>query len=186
MHLDMSGYGPEQAAENHARIQAALRPGASILLKGNGRIYINDTLFVPSGVTLSLDDNLILTAAPHLNKPLLQKSEPELGNRDIRIQGGTIDYDCDNQSPKGGTLGTMAAIFHNVRNLHVSGMRCLNSRKYVFLAAACSDVLFEDIDFDTPSDGLHVQGPARNITLRNVAGRTGDDMIAFTIGDYEG
>lgn len=184
--MDLSGHGPEQAGENHRRIQAALQPGASVQLQGSGRLYVNDTLLLPSGSTLSLEDGLILTAAPHLNKPLLRNASPELGNRDIRIRGGTLDYDCDNQSPKGGTLGTMAAIFHNVQHLHVSGMTCRNARKYVFLAAACSDAIFSDLDFDTPSDGIHIQGPARNITIRNVAGRTGDDMVAFTIGDYEG
>jgi hypothetical protein len=67
-----------------------------------------------------------------MNRPLLTNADPFGGNENIIVEGGTLDYDCDRQSPKGGTLLTMAAIFQRVRGRQVKQVRGVNARKYVF------------------------------------------------------
>ena len=49
----------------------------------------------------------------------------------------------------------------------------------------CRNFIIQDIEFkDVNRDGIHVEGPAYDGLIRDIRGRTGDDMIALNAWDW--
>ncbi|HCD9299239.1 TPA: hypothetical protein NEG58_004949, partial [Enterobacter hormaechei] len=102
----------------------------------------------------------------------------------IEIWGsGTIDYNGANQTVVG--LGSMASILKGITSLKIGGgIKVIGANKYAWLVCNVTYLTAVGLNFDTNSDGLHCQPPIRHAYIRNLKGKTGDDMLAFTIGDY--
>ncbi|ENF7816528.1 hypothetical protein ABR157_002300 [Enterobacter soli] len=151
--------------------------------------YITDrTLIIPSftriwigsGVTIKLADNSNCNIFQ--NKAFNEKStDPD---EVIEITGlGEIDFNGKNQKTSG--LTHMCSILKNIKNLSIGGgIKVLNANKYAWLVAKIEQFTADGLVFDTHSDGLHCQPPIQHAYIRNLKGKTGDDMLAFTIGDY--
>lgn len=107
-----------------------------------------------------------------------------LADAHISIVGeGMVDYDQANNSSSFGT-NWVTHTLKNIFDLTLDGVRVLNSRKYAWLVANCRNVKVPKLTFNTSSDGLHVMGPCYGLDVGVLQGTTGDDMLAFTLGDY--
>lgn len=102
----------------------------------------------------------------------------------ICIEGeGTIDY---NYAGNTGSIGPDRFMLElvNVYRPTVRGVRLKNAYKYASHMANSSYCTVRDVDLDTLSDGIHFQGSIWGCDVRNITGGAGDDIVAFTGGDY--
>lgn len=105
-------------------------------------------------------------------------------DKNITIIGGTLDYGTQN-----GTV-TDSLDLHLTRFRRVDGLRLHRvgfksiSGKYASSIADCTDVVVQDPFFDVSSDGIHLNGPIVNATVRGAKGKTGDDTVVVGCGDY--
>jgi hypothetical protein len=100
----------------------------------------------------------------------------------ITLEDCEFDYDFSNQTTPDTHL-KHGVYLRRVNNLSIIRPRP-NATKYAIAAANCYDVTMDGVDFDTVSDGVHFLGSGGNITVRGVAGKTGDDCVAFGQSDY--
>lgn len=171
--------------EAMARMIAA---GGDIRFIKPGTYLTDRTLIIPSftriwigsGVTIKLADNSNCNVFQ--NKAYNEKSATP--DERVEITGpGEIDFNGKNQKTSG--LTHMCSILKNIKNLSIGGgVKVLNANKYAWLVAKIEKLTVDGLDFDTHSDGLHCQPPIKHAYIRNLKGKTGDDMLAFTIGDY--
>lgn len=106
------------------------------------------------------------------------------GNKYITLTGGgRINANGHNQSV-GGDTNTFAIPFKGVYRPTVRGLCLTRGKKYVINFANCSRVTVDDIELDTDSDGIHFQGSIWGAVINNIHGKSGDDFVAFTGGDY--
>ena len=152
-------------------------------------IYLTDrTLIIPSLTRVWLGPGVVLKLADNSNCNIFQNKayseSSEIPDETIRIAGpGTIDFNGKNQKTAG--LTHMCSILKNIKDLYLGeGIKVINANKYAWLVAKVEKLTVDGLNFDTYSDGLHCQPPVRHAYIRNLKGKTGDDMLAFTIGDY--
>ncbi|MFW3800210.1 hypothetical protein [Klebsiella quasipneumoniae] len=105
-------------------------------------------------------------------------------NKNITIYGeGTVDYNYSGNNTAGGTNRFCINLKHVFRPT-VKGINILNAFKYACCISDAAHVTEHDIYVDTNSDGLHHQGPIWGADIRNISGNAGDDLVAFTGGDF--
>lgn len=101
---------------------------------------------------------------------------------------GELDYNYQNLTspiPPGPLrLYTMGIVIYGATNSSVSIARCRNVAKYGVLAANVRNLDVPRINFDTHSDGLHLQPPYSGVRIGTLAGTTGDDLLSLTGGDF--
>lgn len=129
---------------------------------------------VTNGTTVELASNagVTVTGAP-----------VSVGPRDknVRVNGGTWNRGTVN----GVGLVQMNLLFRRLDGSRVTNMKITSEvGKYGINHADCTDVLVENIDFDTWSDGVHPQGPLDGMVIRNITGNCGDDFISITPKDW--
>jgi len=167
------------ATTNTLAIQTALNNTGVVTLNTAGTYQINSALLVPSNTEFDIDSTVILQLATASNTNMLRNS----GNSNITISGGTWNYGGTNQNPSDPhNLHTL--VFNQVSGLTLKNITIQNVLKYCVLVANSSNIVTTDIVFNSTSDGLHFHGPINNAYIHNISGHTGDDMIAFTEGDY--
>jgi hypothetical protein len=158
-----------------------LNPGATYV--------INGPLVIPlaaAGLTFDLGGATIQLASGS-NTQLLWDAAHAGGNLTVpspmgsyTVQNGTFDKG----SNTGGGNALHSVILGGngvtVRNLWMRS----TAGKYAILLQNIVGGTVENIRFNTASDGVHVQGPASHLRVRNLQGTTGDDMFAITACDY--
>ena len=64
-------------------------------------------------------------------------------------------------------------------------VRFAYSNRMCVMIGNCRNFIIQDIEFkDVNRDGIHVEGPAYDGLIRDIRGRTGDDMIALNAWDW--
>jgi len=108
-------------------------------------------------------------------------------NVGIKVWGpGTIDYNQANNVSATGHENH-AFKFLNCAVVRYDVRYNLNVKKFVVLFSNCSEYSTGDLEFQTASDGVHINGPSRGVaSVGNLSGYCGDDMLALTCGDYSG
>ena len=98
----------------------------------------------------------------------------------ITISGpGVFDQDQANQTVSG--VENHAIRLQGVRNLNLNRVAVQNAKKYALHLIAVQDFMVDRPFFPiTNSDGVHIEGFARDGTVIHPSGKTGDDMLAFT------
>jgi hypothetical protein len=109
-----------------------------------------------------------------------------LWNRDsdITVTGGTWDR---GSATGADPTGKHSLLFRHVDLLTIrdTHIKTGTGAKYAIAIGDAVDVHAQRLKFTTASDGIHFQGPASRITVRDVTGvATGDDTVAFTARDY--
>lgn len=100
----------------------------------------------------------------------------------IEVFGGTWD--------RGTNTGSDSTLSHSIYFRHIDGLYIhdlkvtTGAAKYAINPGDCTNTVVRNIDLSTYSDGIHFNGPCKNVTVDNVTGTTGDDMVAFTCSDY--
>lgn len=140
------------------------------------RIGDNTTLFL-NGTQLKIKDGVRKRAFENKNKD-------ETGNHDIHIVGsGDVMIDCNLYGQGYTNLNNTANVwgihFYNVTNFSIKGLRMKDTIRQVIVLERVYNGFIDDIYMDTQGqtnqDGVHITGPAKNITVNNVRGILGDD-----------
>ncbi len=152
--------------------------------------------------------------ADHTDRPMftnaawsLKESERD---RNISFIGGTYNHNCTKQAhdvpikeyplPEAelrAEFRTNHLIylmeFYGVENFKISGVTFRNQRTFTLTIGNFENVIVEDscikmADHVQPSnqDGFHFFGPGRFLTIRNMRGRTGDDIINIGPDEMDG
>lgn len=183
-------YGVEPSATNAigSGLDAMFAAGGEIRFEKPGVYLTSKTWVLRSGTRLYIGPGVIIRLANQSNVNIFQNfaynTSATTADDNIEIWGpGTIDFNGTNQTTGG--LSSMATILKNITNLKIGGgIKVINANKYAWLVCKITNFTADGLLFDTLSDGLHCQPPIRHSYIRNLKGKTGDDMLAFTIGDY--
>jgi hypothetical protein len=98
------------------------------------------------------------------------------------IGPGAFDQDQANQTFPVNNTELHAVRLQGIRNLVLDRIVIKNARKYALHLITTQDVLVNRPYFPvTNSDGVHLEGMARNVTIIDPSGKTGDDAVALTI-----
>ncbi|KLQ86835.1 hypothetical protein [Enterobacter kobei] len=182
-------YGIEPSTTNiiGSGLDAMFAAGGDIRFEKPGTYITDRTWVLRSGTRLWIGPGVTIKLANGSNVPVFKNysyANSAAVDAYIEIWGpGTIDYNGANQTVVG--LGSMASILKGIIRLRIGGgIKVINANKYAWLICNITYLTADGLDFDTISDGLHCQPPIRHAYIRNLKGKTGDDMLAFTIGDY--
>ena len=168
-------------------IQAILtaNPGKRIAGRPGSSYRISAPLVIASGTTLDMT-GCTVTLIPGSNCRMIQNAA-FLGSGardvDITIRGGYWD-----RGANGATTSNDAhsIVLHRADRVAVTDVRFTATGACKYSVYLC-DVTYgrvERCDFTSTSDGVHITGPASQITVRDVSGYTDDDLISFTARDY--
>ena len=140
------------------------------------------------------------------NAPLLRNADysmTERLNKNITLLGGTYNGNClqqvhdypaseadyDHKLPEkvfGSVHWNFIFEFFGVEDFTARGVTFRDQPTFTMLMTNFRRVLFEDTKIDLPhrldfknQDGLHFWGPGRFLTIRNLQGDSGDDIIAL-------
>ena len=147
----------------------------------DGLYLLTDTLYQGDYTHIELMPNAILSHT--IGKTLIKNSNVVLGNIGLALTGGTLNYNYPLLNAID-AHNSHSVVYQNVTGLRLENQTGKNSQKYIYLLSSINDFYSNNITLDTISDGLHFMGPANNISVNNTRGRTDDNMVAFTIGDY--
>lgn len=182
-------YGIEPSTTNiiGSGLDAMFAAGGDIRFEKPGTYITDRTWVLRSGTRLWIGPGVTIKLANSSNVPVFKNyayANSATNDSFIEIWGpGTIDYNGANQTVVG--LGSMASILKGIGSLRIGGgIKVINANKYAWLICNITYLTADGLNFDTISDGLHCQPPIRHAYIRNLKGKTGDDMLAFTIGDY--
>lgn len=182
-------YGIEPSNTNiiGSGLDAMFAAGGDIRFEKPGTYITDRTWVLRSGTRLWIGPGVTIKLANGSNVPVFKNysyANSSAVDAYIEIWGsGTIDYNGANQTVVG--LGSMASILKGITSLKIGGgIKVIGANKYAWLVCNITYLTAVGLNFDTNSDGLHCQPPIRHAYIRNLKGKTGDDMLAFTIGDY--
>ncbi len=155
------------------------------------KIYSNTTIVALNGCGAILRDNS--------NKAILENANlsfSEFRDKNITIQGGIWNGNGYNglqnpaqkhDLPEEGWISGLR--FFGVENLVLRDITILRPRTFSIHAAMVKEVLIQNIIIDVGEDapincdGIHFNGPATNITVRDGSIRAKDDHVAFNAED---
>lgn len=189
---DVCGHGAlgDGVFDNTNIIQYALDNYSHILISRAGT-YVTRTLEVKSNTKIELREGVVLKLkAGTKNYIITDKDKLGITENVTIFGGGKIDNCWNENNQKTGSYKTglypgHAVFFNHCKNIKLKNITITGAYKYSFLAVDIDGFVGENIYFeDTNSDGLHFQPPCKNVFINNVGGKTGDDTVAFTLGDY--
>ncbi|EPY8434719.1 hypothetical protein ACXG85_004600 [Enterobacter kobei] len=183
----MYGIEPSTTSVIGTGLDAMFAAGGDIRFEKPGTYITDRTWVLRSGTRLWIGPGVTIKLANGSNVPVFKNysyANSSAVDAYIEIWGsGTIDYNGANQTVVG--LGSMASILKGITSLKIGGgIKVIGANKYAWLVCNVTYLTAVGLNFDTNSDGLHCQPPIRHAYIRNLKGKTGDDMLAFTIGDY--
>lgn len=151
------------------------------------------------GTILAVIDAQNVTLSCHADVTIANAVVDIYGNRDsdITILGGS--WTTPDLSAGTTMLTQYASCFRRIDKCTVRGMEWTTAGarsqggRYALSFADVTDLEVENIYYpSTSGDGVHVRGPATGVTIRDIRGNTGDDMVsvgtayANAISDTEG
>jgi len=168
-------------------IQAILtaNPGKRIAGRPGSSYRISAPLVIASGTTLDMTGCTVTLVAGSNCRMIQNAALSGSGARDvdITIRGGYWD-----RGANGATTSNDAhsIVLHRADRVAVTDVRFTATGGCKYSVYLC-DVTYgrvERCDFISTSDGVHVTGPASQITIRDISGYTDDDLVSFTGRDY--
>ncbi len=132
--------------------------------------------------------------ADNSNRPIFANVTPQLegrADRNLSFLGGTYNGNAEHQEHHTKEYGwTTAFALHGVEQVLFRDVSFTNPRTFTVFITNWRRVVFENIYINldhipksSNQDGIHVQGPGEFLSIRNVQGRTWDDMIALNADD---
>lgn len=184
-------------------IQDLLDECGIVMLNKPGTYLISRTLIIHSNTRFILSPGAHILAAPYSKCSLIQNEHFAEGrDENIEIVGGIWDGNCNNM----GLNGEYEAIhrldfpyspelfrgklmrFAHIDNIILEKMTVKDPISYGIQIADAVGFVIRDIYFDYnwqfgTTDGIHVNGPAKNGVIENLHGTTNDDMVGVTTID---
>lgn len=173
---------------NRIAIQKSLDMGGYVRLESKGIIEIDEPLIISSDTYFALGGGVTLYLKDGVSKNVIKNRASTLtGVRDtnIVIEGGT--FVRGSGSSTGGSVDTHAILIRNVDNVLVRQLSVgVKTGKYAVNLGNVTNFTASHLTFlDTSSDGVHINGPARDGRIHHIRGVTHDDTVAITANDYE-
>jgi hypothetical protein len=114
-------------------------------------------------------------------------------DEDILIEGGIWNDQRNEGRGRGGLsdknnsiVGSMTTmLLHNVSRVAIRNACFRDCSAFAVQVGNATDFLIENLTFDETADGIHVEGPAQNGIIRNIKGKTNDDIVALNAWDWE-
>lgn len=104
-------------------------------------------------------------------------------NSNIRITGGI--WARGSVAGSGVPLGVHTIVFRHVDGGSLSDLTVSQTAgKYAVDMGDTTRINLSKLYLNVSSDGVHINGPAQGITIRDISGTIGDDGVALTAGDY--
>ena len=146
------------------------------------------------------DDALITNAHLH-------DDENNISDRNISLIGGTYNHNCRGQKMdfddrdafppcppyRRCSKKIVALRFFGVENFRIENIVIQDQKRYAMLMGNFRNVFIDGVSIplehlipDTNQDGLHFHGPGKNLSIKNVRGRGGDDLIALNSDEGDG
>ena len=185
-------------------LQAMLDACGVVTVDGPGTYLVSKTLIIHSNTRFILSPGAKLLAAPFSKCALIENEHFAGGGRDenIEIVGGIWDGNCDEQGldasyetdhrlddPYDPKLFKGKLIrFARIDRLVLMRMTVRNPVSYGIQIADAYGFVVRDIFFDYnwhfgTTDGVHINGPAYDGVIENLAGTTNDDLVSLTTYD---
>ena len=185
-------------------IQALLDKQGIVTIDKPGTYLISKTLIIHENTKLVLSPGAHMLAAPMSRCALIENEHFAGGGRDANVEiiGGIWDGNCDNMgldavyeakhredlpySPK--LFRGKLMRFARVDNIALEKLTVRNPVSYGIQIADARGFVTRDICFDYnwhfgTTDGVHINGPARDGVIENLFGTTNDDMVSLTTID---
>lgn len=185
-------------------LQSMLNAGGTVTIDKPGTYLITRALIIHSNTRFVLCPGACLLAAPMSRCALIENEHFADGKRDenIEIVGGIWDGNCDAMgldatyeakhrlddpySPK--LFKGKLIRFAHVDRILLEKMTVRNPVSYGVQIADVYGFVVRDIFFDynwhfATTDGVHINGPAYDGVIENLAGTTNDDMVSLTTCD---
>ena len=194
--------GSRKIAIWSAAVDAALAETGSVYFPASDEAYyIDRPIILDSGMHVKADASAVIRLVDDAKTCMLRNrnlevvhgtasaGKPLKRDCDISVTGGVWDHastkrnHADVKEDANPTLYQAwgLCLFLNVSRISFTDMRVMRSPGYGFLVANGEDLLVRGIRYeDCLSDGVHVQGPFKNIVLKDMSGVTGDDFFALT------
>ncbi len=190
----LSGGGTDDTALIQGILDRAPQLG-SLKLIVDGAILVSG-LRIHSNTTIEcLSSDCGFFLADHSDQPIIRNADPSLTerkNRNITLLGGTYNGNGAKQvhDVPGRGWVTGFALF-GVEQVTFRDVTIRNAATFALLMTNWERAVFGNIDLDNHStepklqhqDGLHLCGPGRFLSMRNIRGVTGDDFIALNADD---
>ena len=187
-------------SDDQEAFQRALDASSGTLDVPAGHYKIGRTLRIRGGTHLRLHAQATIRladrAAQSSGDYLLTNADPENGDPEIVIEGGTWDGNNAGNPRNKGLFdeGYSGAVIHfrNVRGLRMENVRLHNAEAYYARFTEVRDFHVEGIGFSSDlvrnnNDGIHLGGHCENGVIRKIRGLhpgvTGDDMVALNADD---
>ncbi|MBR6789951.1 MAG: hypothetical protein IKM31_03670 [Oscillospiraceae bacterium] len=185
-------------------LQEMLDARGIVTLDRPGTYLITKTLIIRSNTRFVLSPGAKLLAAPMSRCALIENEHFAGGGRDenIGIVGGIWDGNCDEMGlvaeyesehrlddPYSPALFKGKLIrFAHIDRISLTGMTVRNPVSYGVQIADVRGFVVRDFFFDYnwhfgTTDGIHINGPARDGVIENLAGTTNDDLVSLTTYD---
>jgi polygalacturonase len=188
--------------DDTAALQKALDSGCPAVRVPEGVYVIRRSLLIGSNTTLKLDKGVVVRlgdgAAAEAGGDcfMIRNRDPEHGNENITVDGGTWDGNCA-KNPRGDefgkdTYGGVGMSFVKVRKLTVRNLTMHNTESFAIRVGEVDRFLIENILLDHTiirpnQDGIHVGGFSENGVIRNISATRdrvpNDDMVALNADD---
>ena len=191
-------------------IQAALARSETVhLARRADPYYLDGPIVLKSGQTFQADPEAEIRLKPGTNTcmvrnehlvgfaegPVQSGLEPDdgivvtggiwtsLGNG-VKGANGNVRGFSSRRDPVPGTHGVI--LLQNVRHVTVSHLTVRRSQAFAVHLGNVQEFLVEDITLDFHGrDGVHVNGPASNGTIRHVRGCSHDDPVSICAWDWQ-
>ena len=190
--------------DDTAALQNLLDNQGIVTVDRPGVYLISKTLVIHSNTHFILSPGAVLLAAPMSRCALIENEHFAGDGRDenIVITGGTWDGNCDAMGldaeyeaihrlddPYSPCLFKGKLIrFAHLDRIFLSGMTVKNPVSYGIQIGdvrgfVCRDLFFDYNHHFGTTDGVHINGPARDGVIENLCGTTNDDMVSLTTYD---
>lgn len=172
------------------------------VLDNYNKIYFPPGMYNVSGIdvksntTLLFGNNAKIFLINNSDRPAIQNKNFSADiDSNITIIGLTLLGNDENQIHTGVTPPytgeyTSGIRFFGVKNLVIKDVNITRARTFGIWCARINGGTFHNIYFNQKmsgipdnQDGLHINGPSRNIDIRNIWGRTNDDHVAINADD---
>lgn len=173
-------------------------------------IYLNKPIIMRSNYTLKIHPDNEIRLKPGTNTCMVRNESIVSGAKQpvsqlqvqpdtrIHIEGGTWTTlangrnggngnsrgHADFEGSVGGMFGVI--VLHNTKHVTVRNLVIKECSYFGIQIGNTTNLLVENIQYvDHHRDGVHLEGPLRNGIVRNISGRTGDDVVALNAWDWQ-
>ncbi len=174
-------------------LEAAFREHSAVRIPASlGMIYLDRPLLLGSGQALQAESGCVIRQIPgEKGSPMLMNRAGAAGvgrDRDILVEGGVWDGALnDGRGRIGLAVGSYAGAlsFGRIDGLTLRGMTWRDIEGYGCQIVDATRFRVEHIRFEHTADGVHIDGPASDGVIRDLAGHTTDDPVSLTAWDWE-